>query len=84
MDTAFEQILGQGILGAFLVLVIVYHLRTVKEIKAEMKAKSLAHAEQIKSKDEKIEQLNDKIHALGIEAVTSVKEWTTTLKELLK
>ena len=49
-----------------------------------MKQKSIAHAQQMKEKDDKIEDLNVKIHEMGIEAVTSVKEWTNTLKELLK
>jgi len=84
MEIAYEQILGQGILGVFLVLVIIYFLKLVKDLKAEMKEKSLAHAISMKEKDLKIEELNDKIHNLGIEAVTSVREWTNTLKDLLK
>lgn len=84
METALEQLIGQGVLGIFLVLVIVYFRHEIKHLREEMKAKSLAHAEQMRAKDEKIEDLNEKIHAMGIEAVTSVKEWTSTLKDLLK
>jgi hypothetical protein len=64
--------------------VIVYFTREIKSLKAEMKAKSLAHAEQIKEKDNKIQELNDKIHTLGIEAITSVKEFTNHAKEWFK
>ena len=84
METALDQILGQGILGAFLVITIIYFLKVVKDLKTEMKEKSIAHALSMKEKDDKIEILNDKIHNLGIEAVTSVKEWTATLKDILK
>lgn len=84
MESAFETLLGQGILGAFLVLVIIYHLRTVRELKTEMKEKSIAHAEQMNLKDQIIEEKNNKIHEIGIEAVTSLNEFTRVIKESLK
>ena len=84
MEEAYSELLSTGVVGAFLVIVIIYHLRVVKELKEESKSKSLAHGITMKEKDEKIEDLNNKIHSLGIEAVTSVKEWTNTLKDLLK
>ena len=80
MEAAYEQLLGQGILGVFLVLVIVYHLKTVKDLKQEMKEANQVHAEQIAAKDKMIEEKNDKIHELGINAVTAVKDFTNAIK----
>ena len=84
MESALETLLGQGILGAFLVLVIIYHLKTVRELKTEMKEKIIAHAKQMRLKDEIIEEKNNKIHEIGIESVTILNEFTRVLKESLK
>lgn len=84
METILPKLAEHGVVALFLVAVIYYFIKKEKELKEEMKQKSIAHAQQMKEKDDKIEDLNVKIHEMGIEAVTSVKEWTNTLKELLK
>jgi len=84
MEQIYNQLIGQGVVGGFLVLVIIYHLRTVKDLKQEMKDKSIAHASNMKDKETEIKELNEKIHELGINAVTSIREWTNALKTLLK
>ena len=61
-------------------MVIVYHLKTVKDLKQEMKEANQVHAEQIAAKDKMIEEKNDKIHELGINAVTAVKDFTNAIK----
>ena len=84
METVLTKLAEHGIVAVFLVAVIYYFIKKEKELREEMRQKSIAHGTQMKEKDEKIEALNNKIHEMGIEAVTSVKEWTSTLKELLK
>lgn len=84
MEKAFEVLIGQGVLGAFLILVIWYFTKEITSLKEEMKAKSMAHAEQVKEKDEKIEDLNQKIHEMGINAVTAVKEFNSLIRDVLK
>jgi Flp pilus assembly protein protease CpaA len=72
MEQAFEILLGQGVLGAFLIIVILY-----------FKSKEKKFDEQLKEKDEEIKELNEKLHGFGIDAVTAVKEIATNLKELI-
>lgn len=72
MEQAFEILLGQGVLGAFLIIVILY-----------FKSKEKKFDEQLKVKDEEIKELNNKLHGFGIDAVTAVKEIATNLKELV-
>lgn len=84
MSEIFTQIAAQGVLGLFLVLSIWYFRQEIKHLREEMKLKSAAHAEQMKLKDDKINELNDKIHSIGIEAITSVKELNNTFKDLMK
>ena len=72
MEIALEILLGQGVLGVFLVLVIVY-----------FKSKEKKHDEMIKEKELEIKELNEKLHGFGIDAVTAVKEIASNLKELV-
>lgn len=93
MENAYNELISTGAVGAFLVLVIIYHLKTVKELKREMKAKSIAHAEQlearekahaeqIKAKDDKIEELHDKNHGLAIKGTETMKDWIEAIRSL--
>ena len=72
MEQAFEILLGQGVLGAFLIIVIVY-----------FRSKEKKTDEVIKEKEQEIKELNEKLHGFGIDAVTAVKEIATNLKELV-
>jgi len=72
MELAFEKLAEHGIMGLFLILVIWYFTRENKDLKRKLE-----------EKEEKIQSLNDKIHEMGIEAVSAVKEFTQTLKDLL-
>jgi Flp pilus assembly protein protease CpaA len=72
MEQAFEILLGQGVLGAFLIIVIVY-----------FRSKEKKTDEVIKAKEQEIKELNEKLHGFGIDAVTAVKEIATNLKELV-
>ena len=72
MEMAFEILLGQGVLGVFLVIVIVY-----------FKGREKKYEENIAAKDAEIKELNEKLHGFGIDAVTSLKEISTNLKELV-
>ena len=83
MEIALEQLVGQGILGTFLVLVIWYFLKREKELKAEMKDKSFAHAESMKEKDVKIQVLNDQIRNDAIESMSIFKDMHSNLKDLV-
>ena len=69
MEQAFEILLGQGVLGAFLIIVILY-----------FKSKEKKFDEQLKEKDEEIKALNENLHGFGIDALTDVKEIATNLK----
>jgi Flp pilus assembly protein protease CpaA len=72
MEQAFEILLGQGVLGVFLVIVILY-------FRSEQAKKD----ETIKEKESEIKELNEKLHGFGIDAVTAVKEIANNLKELV-
>ena len=80
MEIVYEQLLGQGILGVFLILVIIYFLRKERKAESDAVLKSKAWSELVEAKDNKIEELNNKIHEIGIEAVTAVKEFTAAIK----
>lgn len=83
METVYEVLIGQGILGVFLVLVIVYHLKTVKDLKIERTKKAEKYAEIFEKKDNKIESLNDELRQSERESITVIKELNQTLKELI-
>jgi|32_taG_2_1085360.scaffolds.fasta_scaffold02732_8 Flp pilus assembly protein protease CpaA len=72
MEQAFEILLGQGVLGAFLIIVIVY-----------FRSKEKKHDEIVAAKEQEIKELNEKLHGFGIDAVTAVKEIANNLKELV-
>lgn len=72
MEQAFEILLGQGVLGVFLVMVVVYFRQKEKK-----------YDEVIKEKELEIKGLNEKLHGFGIDAVTAVKEIANNLKELV-
>jgi len=72
MEQAFEILLGQGVLGAFLIIVILY-----------FRAKEKKHDEILEKKEQEIKELNEKLHGFGIDAVTAVKEIASNLKELV-
>jgi Flp pilus assembly protein protease CpaA len=72
MENAIQVLLGQGVLGAFLVLVIIY-----------FKSKEKKHDEIVEAKEQEIKELNEKLHGFGIDAVTAVKEIASNLKELV-
>ena len=77
METALETLIGQGVLGTFLVLVIVHFRKEVKDLKAEMKEKSLAHALQMKLKDEEIKDLNKEARDSAVETITSFNTFSS-------
>lgn len=72
MEQAFEILLGQGVLGVFLVLVIIY-------FRSELNKRD----EAIKELQLEIKSLNEKLHSFGIDAVMNSKEIATNLKELV-
>lgn len=82
MEEVLDVLLKQGILGIILVLSVAYFLRKEKKAEEDAVKKSKAWALLVKEKDEKIEELNNKIHEIGIEAVTAVKEFTLAIKGL--
>lgn len=59
METAFDYLISQGVLGVFLVLVVIYFLRKEKQTESIAKIKSAAWAELVEKKDIKIQSLND-------------------------
>ena len=83
MQEAFSQILSTGVVGAFLVIVIIYHLRTVRELKTEMKEKSIAHAKQMSFKDQKIQELNDQKREDALQNMSLFNEVNKSLTELV-
>lgn len=83
MQEAFSQILSTGVVGAFLVIVIIYHLRTVKELKLEIKDKSLAHAAQMELKDNRIQALNDDSREAALENMSMFKDLQSNLRDLV-
>lgn len=72
MEQAFEILLGQGVIGAFLVIVIIY-----------FKSKEKKHDEQIAAKELEIKELNNKLHGFGIDAVTAVNTIAANLEKLV-
>ena len=83
METAFEVLIGQGVLGVFLVLVIIYFLKTVKDLKADAKEKAKTYAEVFEKKDQKIESLNQELRQSERESITVMGSMNQTLKELI-
>ena len=72
MEQAFEILLGQGVIGAFLVIVILY-----------FRSKEKKHEEVVKEKEAEIKELNEKLHGFGIDAVTAVKDISANLKQIV-
>ncbi len=72
MELAFETLIGQGVLGVFLVLVIVYFRKKENDYK-----------EIIKEKDDKIEKCNEQARLDAIETIGFVKDLQATIKELI-
>ena len=70
MDTIIEQLVGQGVLGIFLIIVIWYFKYEIKHLRKEFKGKSTAHAESMKIKDDKIQSLNDQTRTDAIANMT--------------
>lgn len=72
MELAFETLIGQGVLGVFLVLVIVYFRKKENDYK-----------DIIAKKDEKIELLNEERRQDAIETIGFVKDLQAQIKELI-
>lgn len=72
MELAFETLIGQGVLGVFLVLVIVYFRKKENDYK-----------EIIKEKDEKIEKCAEQGRQDAIETIGFVKDLQNDIKELI-
>lgn len=72
MELALESLLGQGILGVFLVIVIIY-------FRSELKKRD----EMIKELQGEIKTLNEKLHGFGIDAVMNSKAIADNIKELV-
>lgn len=83
METALEALLGQGVLGIFLVIVIFYFRHEVKILRAEMKEKSEAHAATMQFKDEKIQALNDEKREDALQNMAAFNALQTTLEKLV-
>lgn len=83
MEAALESLLGQGVLGVFLVLVIIYFRHEVKILREEMKEKSEAHAVSMKLKDDKIQALNDEKREDALENMATFNKLHTTLEKLV-
>jgi len=73
METAFETLIGQGVLGVFLVLVIVHFRKEVKDLK-----------EQIQTLQEEIKRLNEVGKNDAVEVIGFVKDLQNTLKDLIQ
>lgn len=73
METAFETLIGQGVLGTFLVLVIIHFRKEVKELK-----------ENILTLQEEIKRLNEVGKNDAVEVIGFVKDLQNTLKELIQ
>jgi hypothetical protein len=77
MEPILNKLAEHGIAGIFLALVIYYFNKRDKKHEQALRDKDAI----ISAKDEDIKVLNEKIHTLGIEAVTSVNQWVNTLKD---
>ena len=84
METALQYFLTQGVLGVILVLVVLYFLKEKKKTEDAAIKKSKAWAELVASKDEIIESKNKQIHEMGIDAVTTIKEFNRLMDKAFK
>jgi hypothetical protein len=83
METAFDYLISQGVLGVILVLVVVYFLRKEKKEEEIANLKSRAWAELVEKKDLKIESLNDQARTDTIENMTLFNNVSNQIKELV-
>ena len=72
MDIALETLLGQGVLGAFLVLVILHFRKEIKDYKLE-----------IKEKEVEIKRLNEEGRTDAVQTISFMKDFKTELSNLV-
>ena len=83
METAFDYLISQGVLGVILVLVVVYFLKKEKKDVEIANLKSRAWAELVEKKDSEIKSLNDQIRNDAIENMTLFNNVGNQIKELV-
>ncbi len=83
METAFDYLISQGVLGVILVLVVVYFLKKEKKEEEIANLKSRAWAELVEKKDSEIKSLNDQIRNDAIENMTLFNNVGNQIKELV-
>ena len=83
METAFDYLISQGVLGVILVLVVVYFLKKEKKEEEIANLKSRAWAELVEKKDLEIKSLNDQIRNDAIENMTLFNNVGNQIKELV-
>ena len=83
METALDYLVSQGVLGVFLVLVVVYFLRKEKKTEETAEIKSLAWSKLVEKKDEKIQELNDQVRNDALENSSLFNEVNRNLSNLV-
>ncbi len=80
MEIVLESLAGQGVLGTFLVLVIVYFKREIKELRDAAKLRNEAHIVQINAKDAEIKRLNDASRDDATDTIGFIKDFGNDFK----